>query len=78
MDATQDKGKSVLNISENWATQSKQLKQEFPQLTDADLIFEPGKEEELLGRVSTRLDKSREEVINILTKEDTATQNTPE
>lgn len=49
----------------NWAKQSSELKDQFSALTDADLKFEPGKENELLTRVENRLDKNREEVIEL-------------
>lgn len=52
----------------NWAEQSKQLKVKFPQLTDADLKFETGKEEDVLARVEKKLNKKREEVVNIIRK----------
>lgn len=52
----------------NWETQSTQLQEKFPQLTTADLKFEAGKEDDLLQRVSTRLNKNREEIINIIRK----------
>jgi uncharacterized protein YjbJ (UPF0337 family) len=52
----------------NWDDQSKRLKEKFAQLTDADLKFETGKENDLLTRVETRLNKKREEVINIIRK----------
>jgi hypothetical protein len=55
-------------ITGNWATQSKELKSKYAQLTDADLKFEVGKENDLLQRVETRLNKKREEVINIIKK----------
>ena len=55
-------------ITGNWATQSKELKSKYSQLTDADLKFETGKENDLLKRVETRLNKNREEVINIIKK----------
>ncbi|AEA45050.1 hypothetical protein [Fluviicola taffensis] len=55
-------------ISGDWAKQSTQLKEKFTQLTDSDLKFEPGKENELLTRVETRLNKKRDEVINIINK----------
>ena len=50
----------------NWDEQSKKLKEKYSQLTDSDLKMETGKEEELLNRVSSRLGKKREEVINII------------
>lgn len=55
-------------ITGDWAAQSKILKEKFSQLTDADLKFEPGKEPELLTRIETKLNKKREEVINIINK----------
>jgi hypothetical protein len=52
----------------NWDTQSKALKEKYTQLTDADVKCETGKEEEMITRVSARLNKDREEVVNILHK----------
>jgi len=66
MENFQKKAPAVFKITGNWADQSKALKTKFSQLTDADLKFEPGKENELLKKVETRLNKNREEVINII------------
>jgi hypothetical protein len=44
------------------------LKDKYPQLTDADLKFESGKEDEMIGRLEKRLHKNHEEVIQILNK----------
>jgi uncharacterized protein YjbJ (UPF0337 family) len=63
MEPTQKKSTESFKISGNWSAQSKQLKEKYPQLTDADLKFEVGKEEELLTRLQTRLHKNRDEVI---------------
>ena len=63
MEPTQKKSTEAFKISRNWSAQSKQLKEKYPQLTDADLKFEVGKEEELLTRLQTRLHKNRQEVI---------------
>lgn len=68
MDTTQNKKGDTFKVTGNWAAQSKQLKENYSQLTDADLKFEIGKENELLSRVETRLNKQREEVINIIKK----------
>lgn len=68
MDANQNKSSETFKITGNWDVQSKQLKEKYSQLTDSDLKFETGKETELLGRVETRLNKKREEVINIIKK----------
>lgn len=63
-----DKKTESFKISGDWTKQSQQLKEKFNQLTDSDLKFETGKENELLQRVETRLNKKREEVINIINK----------
>ena len=63
MEPTQKKSTEAFKISGNWCAQSKQLKEKYPQLTDSDLKFEVGKEEELLTRLQTRLYKNRQEVI---------------
>ena len=51
-----------LQIKGNWNEIKGKLKQKYAQLTDDDLAFAEGKEEELLGRLQQRLGKSREEV----------------
>jgi uncharacterized protein YjbJ (UPF0337 family) len=58
----------AFKIVGNWDVQSKALKEKFPQLTDADLKFENGKEDELLARVEKRLNKKRDGVISLLKK----------
>jgi hypothetical protein len=70
MDVNQNKaqGAPAFKVTGNWENQSKQLKGKFSQLTDSDLKFEPGKENDLLDRVEKRLNKNREEVINIINK----------
>ena len=44
------------------------MKAKNPQLTDADLKFEAGKENEKISRLEKRLNKNHEEVIEILNK----------
>jgi hypothetical protein len=68
MDNSKNKTTEAFKITGNWATQSQELKGKFSQLTDEDLKFEVGKENDLLKRVETRLNKKREEVINIIKK----------
>lgn len=55
-------------ITGDWDIQSITLKETFPQLTDEDLVFESGREAELLAKVESRLNKPREEIINIIYK----------
>ncbi len=55
-----------LKIKGNWNEAKGKLKQKFAQLTDDDVMYEKGKEDELYGRLQKRLGKSREEVNRIL------------
>jgi hypothetical protein len=68
METKENKSMEEFKITGNWADQSKQLQDKFAQLTEADLKFETGKENELLTRIETRLNKKRDEVINIIRK----------
>ena len=68
MDTTQKNVAEPFKITGDWKVQSKALKQEFSKLTDGDLKFETGKEDDLLKRIETRLNKKREEVLNIIRK----------
>jgi len=58
----------AFKIGGNWEAQSGQLKQQFSALSESDLKFETGKENELLGRLQTKLGKNREEVIELIKK----------
>lgn len=66
MDTTKDTTTETLTIGGDWDAQSKELKTKYAQLTDADLKFEKGKEQELITRVQTRLNKKRGEVIELI------------
>ncbi len=52
-----------LQFKGTWNEMKGKLKQKYAQLTDDDLIFLEGKEDELLGRLQIRLGKTKEEVI---------------
>ena len=51
-----------MNLKGNWNEIKGKLKQKYGQLTDDDLAFAEGKEDELLGRLQKRLGKSKEDV----------------
>lgn len=42
------------------------LKQKFAQLTEDDLLYEEGKEDELYGRLQQKLGKTKEEVRELV------------
>jgi uncharacterized protein YjbJ (UPF0337 family) len=53
-------------IKGNWNELKGKLKQKYADLTDDDLLFVEGKEDELLGRLQIRLGKSNREIRDIL------------
>jgi uncharacterized protein YjbJ (UPF0337 family) len=57
-----------LEIKGNWNETAGKLKQKFANLTDDDLLFKKGKEEELWGRLQTKLGKTKEELHKIISK----------
>jgi uncharacterized protein YjbJ (UPF0337 family) len=46
----------------SWNEVKGKLKQKYGQLTDDDLMFAEGKEDELLGRLQKRLGRTRDEL----------------
>jgi uncharacterized protein YjbJ (UPF0337 family) len=59
---------NTLNMKGNWKEIAGKLKQQFANLTDDDLLFKEGKEEELLGRLQQKLGKTKEEVRRMIAK----------
>ncbi len=51
-----------LQFKGGWNEVKGKLKQKYGQLTDDDLTFAEGKDEELLGRLQKRLGRSKEEL----------------
>ena len=51
-----------LQLKGNWNEIKGKLKQKYGQLTDDDLAFSEGKEDELLGRLQQKLGKSKEDL----------------
>ena len=53
---------STLTVKGNWNIAKGKLKQKFAQLTDDDLQFAEGKEDELIGRIQKRTGQAREKI----------------
>ena len=51
-----------LEIKGSWNEVNGKLKQKYGNLTDDDLTFAEGKDEELLGRLQKKLGRSKEEI----------------
>ncbi|MBN8567332.1 MAG: CsbD family protein [Flavobacteriales bacterium] len=60
MDKTELKGK--------WNELKGKLKQQYADLTDDDLLYVEGKEDELYGRIQQRVGKTKEEVKDLIDK----------
>ena len=46
----------------DWRTAREHLKKEYPHLTEDDLMYEAGKEEEWLERLQAKVNKSKHEI----------------
>ncbi|MDY0344840.1 MAG: CsbD family protein [Lentimicrobium sp.] len=53
-----------LQIKGNWNVLKGKLKQKYGELTDDDLTFAEGKEDELLGRLQNKTGRARQELID--------------
>lgn len=55
-------------IQGNWNEKKGKLKQQYGDLTDDDLSFQEGKEDELVGRLQKKLGKTKDEVRKIISE----------
>ena len=53
---------NTLQMKGNWNVVKGKLKQKFASLTDDDLRYVEGKEDELIGRIQKRTGKTKEQV----------------
>ncbi|GEC79535.1 CsbD family protein [Flavobacterium aquatile] len=60
MNSTELKGK--------WNELKGTLKQKYADLTDDDLLFEEGKEDELYGRIQQRIGSTKEEIKKMISE----------
>ncbi|MDF1676783.1 MAG: CsbD family protein [Vicingaceae bacterium] len=55
-------------IKGNWKQLKGKLKQQYGELTDDDLIYTEGKEDELIGRIQEKTGKAKEEIKKVIDK----------
>lgn len=55
-----------LQLKGKWNEVKGKLKQQYADLTDDDLLYAEGKEDELYGRLQKKLGKSKEEVEKLI------------
>ena len=53
-----------MEVKGNWNEWKGKLKQKYADLTDDDLKYEEGKDEEFFGRMQTKLGKTKDEVVS--------------
>lgn len=49
-------------IKGNWNEIKGKLKQQYADLTDDDLLYEEGKEDEMFGKIQTKIGKTKDEI----------------
>lgn len=57
---------TMMELKGKWNEAKGKLKQQFAMLTDDDLLLVDGKEDELIGRLQTKLGKKKEEIQKII------------
>ncbi|KLT70231.1 MULTISPECIES: CsbD family protein [Flavobacterium] len=57
---------NTTEIKGNWNELKGKLKQKFAELTDDDLMYAEGKEEEMYGKLQQKLGKTKEEFKQML------------
>ncbi len=57
---------SSLQMRGSWDDVKGQLKQNYAELTDEDLTYAEGKEDELFGRLQRKLGKTKNEIVKLI------------
>jgi uncharacterized protein YjbJ (UPF0337 family) len=55
-------------LAGKWDQLKGKLKQQYASLTDNDLLFVEGKDEELMGRISARIGQTKDQVRTLIGK----------
>jgi uncharacterized protein YjbJ (UPF0337 family) len=57
-----------LKLNGNWNDLKGKVKKQYADLTDDDLLYEEGKDDELVGRIQKKIGKTKDEVIQWIEK----------
>ncbi len=60
--------KNTTELKGNWNETKGKLKQKFAKLTDDDLLFVEGKQDEMFGKIQARLGKTKEEIQKLISE----------
>ena len=58
--------KNTTELKGDWNQTKGKLKQKFAMLTDDDLLLVEGKQDELMGRLQTKLGKTKEDLQKLI------------
>lgn len=59
---------NTLELKGNWNVIKGRLKQQYATLTEDDMAYVDGAEDELLGRLQLRLGKTKQEIFDLVEK----------
>ena len=59
---------NLTELKGNWKEIKGKLKQKFGMLTDSDLLFAEGKQDEMLSRLQTKLGRTKAEIHKIISE----------
>lgn len=57
---------NTTDLKGKWNEIKGKLKQKFSELTDDDLLYEEGKEDELYGRIQQKIGKTKDEIKKMI------------
>jgi len=57
---------NTTKLEGNWNEQKGKLKQKYADLTDDDLMYAEGKQDEMLGKLQIKLGKTKDEIIKLI------------
>ena len=60
--------KNLTELKGSWNETKGRLKQQYAMLTDNDLLLVEGKQDELIGRLQTKMGKTKEEIQKIISE----------
>ena len=55
-------------VNSSWDEQKVKLKAKYPNLSEGDLHFDPGKKDKMMHKIQTKLGKSSDELIKIISE----------
>lgn len=59
---------NTTEIKGNWNEFKGKLKQKYAELTDDDLLFEEGQQDELIGKLQEKFGKTKDEVKKMISE----------